>query len=295
MRKLKQPEVNEICRRMADGKLSVWRIAKRAKVTKQWAYELYKRYKLTGAPPVRQPCGPKPQELPFQTRQKIKELHCAIPCSALAMEQRLQKQGVKASHNKIHTFLVKEKLSKKEPKKSKRRKWVRYERRKANSLWHTDFTTLEGKQLILFEDDATRLITGYGLFDRATAENALQVYAVATQKYGVPRQLLSDNGSHFCNTHDNKDATHVFHKGVVSSGCEHIFTRPNHPQCNGKLERLNHTIKQLCAYYKGDLEHTVKMYNEARLHMSLEWATPLETWQKKVKRGLKYEKSLIKT
>lgn len=208
------------------------------------------------------------------------------------MEQRLAKQGFKVSHNKLHEVLREEKLAKREPKKSKRRKWVRYERRKANSLWHTDFTTLNGKQLILFEDDATRFIVGYGLFDSATAENALQVYAVAVQKYGVPRQLLSDNGSHFCNTHDNRDARHVFHRGVVSSGCEHIFTRPAHPQCNGKLERLNHTIKQLCKYYNGDLEHAVKMYNEERLHMSLEWATPLEAWRAKLAKGLKYEKPI---
>lgn len=130
MRKLNQPGVNEICRRMADGKLSVWRIAKQARVSKQWVYELYNRYKLTGAPPVRQRCGCKPQDLSLQLKQKIKELHLAIPCSALTMEQRLHKQGLKVSHNKIHTFLVKEKLSKKEPKKSKRRKWVRYERTK---------------------------------------------------------------------------------------------------------------------------------------------------------------------
>ena len=295
MRKLKQPEVNEICRRMADSKLSVWRIAKQAKVTKQWVYELYKRYKLTGAPPVRQRCGCKPQELPLQIKQRIKLLHRILPCGAVTMEQHLHKQGLKASHNKIHSFMREEKFAKREPKKSKRRKWVRYERRKANSLWHTDFTMLEGKQLILFEDDATRFIVGYGLFDHATAENALQVYAVATGKYGVPRQLLSDNGSHFCNTHDKKNERHVFHKAVVSSGCEHIFTRPSHPQCNGKLEKLNHTIERLYHYYGCNLDKAVKMYNEERLHMSLEWATPLEAWQKKIKRGLKYEKSLIKT
>jgi len=294
MAKLNQPRINEICRRMADGKLSVWRIAKHAGVSQRWTREIYKRYLQQGKPPERQPCGRKPQELPLHTRQKIKELYSAIPCSALTMEQRLSKSGLKVSHNKIHGVLREEKLAKREPKKSKKRKWVRYERRKANSLWHTDFTTLEDKQLILFEDDATRLITGYGLFDRATAENALQVYAVATANHGVPRQLLSDNGSQFCNTHDKRDERHVFHEGVVSSGCEHIFTRPSHPQCNGKLERLNHTIKQLYKYYKGNLDYTVKIYNEERLHMSLEWATPLEAWRAKLAKGLKY-KQPIKT
>ena len=294
MAKLNQPQINEICRQMNVGKLTIWRVAKHAGVSQRWIRELYKHYLQQGKPPVRQRCGRKLQPMPLAIRQKIKLLYSVLPCGAVSMEQRLAKQGVKASHNKIHEFMREEKLAKREPKKSKRRKWVRYERRKANSLWHTDFTTLENKQLILFEDDATRLVTGYGLFDRATAENALQVYAVATANYGVPRQLLSDNGSHFCNTHDKKNERHVFHKAVVSSGCEHIFTRPSHPQCNGKLERLNYTIKQLYKYYNGNLEHAVKMYNEERLHMSLEWATPLEAWRAKLAKGLKY-KQPIKT
>lgn len=162
---------------------------------------------------------------------------------------------------------------------------MRYERRKANSLWHTDFTTLNDKQLILFEDDATRFITDYGLFDSASAENALQVFAVATAKYGVPTQLLSDNDSHFCNTHDKEDLNHLFHKAVTNSGCEHIFTRKNHPQCNGKLEKLNHTIKLLVKHFNGDLEKAILCY-KVRPHGSLELAdgrlrTPAQAFKEK--------------
>ncbi len=275
---------------MNDQRLSVWRIAKRAGVTPRWAGEIYKRYLRDGVPPVLKNCGPLPSPTPVALREKVIREHCDLPCSALEMEQRLLRKGIKLSHNRIHAVLREAKLAKREPKKSKTRKWVRYERHKANSLCHADWKTLDGKHMILFEDDATRLIIGYGLFDRQTAELSLQVFVLAVEKWGLPRQLLTDNGAEFCNTHDRTDLKHVFHGGVVRAGCEHIFTRPSHPQCNGKLEKLNHTIQKLYVHYGGDLGRAVAAYNEKRLHLSLDWRTPREVWEAKVAKGLTYRK-----
>ncbi|MFH1199797.1 MAG: DDE-type integrase/transposase/recombinase [Candidatus Micrarchaeota archaeon] len=230
--------------------------------------------------------------MPESVRDRVLREHRETPCSALEMEQRLKRKGIRLSHNKIHSILREEGLAKREPKKSKTRKWVRYERHKANSLWHSDWTELDGQQLILFEDDATRLVTGYGLFDSATAELSLQVFVLSAERWGLPRQLLTDNGAQFCNTHDNKNKEHLFHGAVSRAGCEHIFTRKSHPQCNGKLEKLNDTIKRLYAYYRGDLNRAVKAYNEKKLHMSLEWHTPLEAWHAKEAKGLNYEKPI---
>lgn len=289
---MKQLAINEICRAMNIGRVSVLRIARRAGVTPRWAREVYKRYQRDGRPPCLKACGRPREPLPQRVVERILREHVELPCGALEMEERLRRSRVRASHNKIHAVLREHGLAKRETKKSKTRKWVRFERRKANSLWHADFTELDGKQLMLVEDDATRLVVGYGLFDDATAENALQVFAVAVDRYGPPRQLLTDNGSHFCNTHDNHDARHAFHGAVTRAGVEHVFTRPAHPQCNGKLEKLNDTISRLCHYYAGDLNLAVKMYNEKKLHMSLAWRTPREAWHAKEAKGLKYEKPI---
>jgi hypothetical protein len=62
-----------------------------------------------------------------------------------------------------------------EPHKQRRRKWVRYERRYSNSLWHADWFEQPHEQIILFEDDASRFITGFGVFSNANAENSNQV------------------------------------------------------------------------------------------------------------------------
>ena len=34
-------------------------------------------------------------------------------------------------------------LASRQPKKSQRRKWIRYERTYSNSMWHTDFKLLD--------------------------------------------------------------------------------------------------------------------------------------------------------
>lgn len=90
-------------------------------------------------------------------------------------------------------------LAKDEPKKKNQRKckWVRYERRHSNSLWHADWTEKDGKQILLIEDDASRLLVGFGVFDNATAENSVATMKQVMEKYGVPKQVMTDHGTHF--------------------------------------------------------------------------------------------------
>jgi putative transposase len=291
MKHLKQPQINKICRQMNAGVLTVWRIAKLAGKTPQRIRQIYQSYLDLGRPPTRKKCGRPAQPTPKPLAEKVIREHREVSGSALELEQRLKRKGIALSHNRIHRVLREAKLAKREKKKSKKRKWVRFERRKANSLLHADWKSLDGKHLILFEDDATRLIVGYGLFDQQSAELSLQVFALAVEKWGLPRQLLTDNGSEFCNTHDKRDLKHAFHGGVTRAGVDHVFTRPAHPQCNGKLEKLNHTIERLYRHFEGDLDAAVAAYNGKKLHMSLSWRTPLEVWKAKVAKGLIYRKA----
>ena len=78
---------------------------------------------------------------------------------------------------------------------------------------------LEGKQLILYEDDASRLITRYGLFDNATTHDALDTFRRAVDQFGLPRQLISDHGTQFC---VDKENDYLFRETVENMGTEHI-------------------------------------------------------------------------
>ena len=53
-------------------------------------------------------------------------------------------------------------------------------------------------------------------------------------QYGVPRQLLTDRGTHFM--------SNVFKAITSRCGANHITTTTYHPQCNGLTERFNATL-----------------------------------------------------
>ena len=80
-------------------------------------------------------------------------------------------------------------------KKIRRKKWVRYERRHSNSLWHTDYCEIEGKQLISYIDDASRYIVGYGIFDSATTDNALAIFRASVEQHELPKKVMTDHGA----------------------------------------------------------------------------------------------------
>ncbi|MBI2445462.1 transposase family protein [Candidatus Micrarchaeota archaeon] len=200
------------------------------------------------------------------------------------MAKVLRERGLRVSHHRIHAVLKEHGFAKKEPKKSKRRKWIRWQRQRSNSLWHADYSEINGKHVLIVEDDASRFIVGYGEFTEATAENARRVFAQAFAVYGLPRQVLTDHGSQFCNVHDAK-GEHVFSDWLRTLGVKPIYARVKHPQTNGKVERLFQTIAKGWRAF-GSLKKAVQWYNDVRPHMSLELAsgrlrTPAQAYAEK--------------
>ena len=158
-----------------------------------------------------------------------------------------ESMGIHISHNTIHSILKDEELAENHPKKTKQRKWVRYERRFSNSLWHTDYKQLDdGRWFIAYQDDASRFIVAYGVFENATMQNALKVLDKAIRNYGKPAQILTDHGSQFySNEKDNaKRGVAVFEAKLVELGIKQVMARIRHPQTNGKLERFHLEIQK---------------------------------------------------
>ena len=75
------------------------------------------------------------------------------------------------------------------PAKSKKRKWVRFERRYSNAMWHVDWHVMKdprfrGLNLITYLDDASRCIAAAQLLPEATSENAVVVLQKAIETFG---------------------------------------------------------------------------------------------------------------
>lgn len=215
---------------------------------------------------------------------------------AVFIEKMLRFNGITLSHNRIHKFLVKNEMSNIEPKKSRPRKYVRYERSKSNSLWHTDYhqlvnEALECRQFIAYEDDSSRFITGYGAFRHATTYNAITTFRSSVKLCGAPRQLMSDHGSQFGKDVNNNN---IFRKTIERMGTEHILSRIKHPQSNGKMERFWFTLEKLLPHFNNSIDATIAHYNFKRPHMSLEtdgkFVSPYEAF---IQRGGKINTGIL--
>lgn len=277
MRKLNKRKVAWIVRELEKGELPVWQIAKQQDITKRWAKELLRRYKKDGSLPVPSKPGPTPKPILKPEMELVRWFKDHHGCGAVCLEKIMQTEGVHISHNRIHAVLKAQGLAKNEPKKQQRRKWVRYERKHSNSLWHTDWYEFQKMHVIAFLDDASRLVTSVGVFDNATAENAVIVLNQAVKDFGKPKQIISDHGTQF--------TANLFQQCLQQQGIEHVKAHVKHPQTNGKIERWFHTLDRLVNHFK-DFDHAVWYYNNERPHMSLEkndgtLVTPLQAFNQK--------------
>ena len=201
------------------------------------------------------------------------------PCM---IEQILKRKGFAISHRQIEKVLNRNGLIIPNPRKQRPRKWVRYELPNPNDMWHTDWSydPFTGKQLSVYIDDRTRLITSFGIFKSASAKNSVALLRSGIAEYGKPKAVMTNHGSQYYANHPNavQDNTQ-FRKTLNILSIKHSLAPVNRPQTNGKVERFflsykTEFIKETFTNVKDFVRH----YNEERPHMSLYYKTPKEVW-----------------
>ncbi|MGI6589257.1 MAG: hypothetical protein ACOX1V_01175 [Candidatus Iainarchaeum sp.] len=130
---LNQRKIRWIIRQIDLGELSVWQIAKQQKITPLHVRRVYTKYKGVQQPKLLKPGRP-PTPLSKQEVGLVKRLFAKQPFGAVNMERILSINGKHIPHNRIHKIMKQEGLALTQPNKSKRRKWIRYERKYSNSL-----------------------------------------------------------------------------------------------------------------------------------------------------------------
>jgi putative transposase len=212
----------------------------------------------------------------------ILDLRKRFNYGACRIEHLLNKKGFGISHRQIEKLLVRNGFVEPNVKKQKPRKWVRYELPNPNDLWHTDWSydPFSGKQLSVFIDDKTRLITSFGIFKRATTENTIALLKTGILEYGKPKSIMTDHGSqYYGNKADEKQENTQFRIALNAFGIKHYLARVNRPQTNGKVERFFRTYKtEYMTQTFSNITEFIKHYNEERPHMSLNYKTPKEVW-----------------
>ncbi len=164
--------------------------------------------------------NPKVEIIIFDLRKRFGYGACHI-------EQILRKRGFGISHRQIRKLLVRNNFVVPNIKKQKPRKWVRYELPNPNDLWHTDWSydPFTGKQLSVYIDDKTRLITSYGIFTRATSQNSIDLLKIGIAHFGKPKCVMTDHGSqYYANKADPLNQNTQFRITLNALGIKHTTT-----------------------------------------------------------------------
>ena len=120
----------------------------------------------------------------------------------------------------------------------------RFEREKPNQLWQTDLFTFTLKRqnrrihLVIFMDDYSRFIVGYGLQASPSTTMVIDIFRSAIDSFQAPEEVLTDNGPQY-KTWRGKSQ---FSKTCESLGVKQIIAKPRRPQTLGKVERFWGTL-----------------------------------------------------
>ena len=171
----------------------------------------------------------------------------------------------------INQVLKKNNLTRKDGNRGQRVKYVRFQRKHANSLWHIDDSEFGKKgKIIAVIDDSTRYLIGLIHVPTVTTLVVTEFLDDLIKKFGTPKQIISDNGSPY----GLKSKYSKFDIWCRRRGIKHIRTRVKRPQTNGKVERIFGTIDKEIKFCKNDLELFRYRYNHLRPHESLFSKTP---------------------
>jgi putative transposase len=155
----------------------------------------------------------------------------------------LKKRGFQIAKNKLYSHMKSKGWVIPNQKKQKQRKRCRYERKHSGSLIHGDWhrTSLSHPHCILWLDDASRKIITGNEFDSETSENSIKtlknaINYVKSYDWAI-LQVNTDRGPQFFNNHKNVENLTNFQKFLIEQNIQHVVSRRNNPQTNGKLER----------------------------------------------------------
>lgn len=182
-----------------------------------------------------------------------------------------------------------------EPGGRRRRKdtWKRWERGRAMELWQMDivggFGLSNGTSLkcLTGVDDHSRLCVSAKLMPRELSRSVCDGLEQALARFGVPGQILTDNGKVFTGKYHRPPVEVLFDKICRENGIDHILTARYSPTTTGKVERFHRSLRaefltgrvfESLEAAQAELDAWVADYNDTRPHQSLGMKTPLEVF-----------------
>jgi transposase InsO family protein len=171
--------------------------------------------------------------------------------------------------------------------------WQRFEHAGPNDLWQMDFkgTVPIGSTRC----DPLTVLDDHSRFNLVLANNAdmkgetvQRLLTTAFRRYGLPLRMNMDNGTPWGVGYGPARHLSTLSVWLVELGIHLSFSRPFHPQTNGKDERFHRSLdvevlrgrafRDLAELGRA-LDHWREIYNHIRPHQGIGMATPAERYR----------------
>jgi len=219
--------------------------------------------------------------------------HDAGPRSIAA---RLERAGhTPPAISTIWHTLTKAGLITPQPRKRPKSSYIRFQADLPNECWQSDFTHWRlargnDAEILLWLDDHSRYLISATTHKPVTGAIVLATFQHACTQHGTPQSTLTDNGFVFTTRH--RGGPNAFEIELLNRGIKQKNGSPNHPQTQGKVERLNQTLKtwltarpraHTLTDLQTQLDEFTHNYNTQRPHASLQNRTPAQTYHARAK------------
>ena len=290
---------NAVMEVLRDG-LTVIEVADRYGVSRQAVHGWLRRYR-TGGLEALADRSHRPHSCPHQMTPEIEARLCELRRHHPGWGQRrlaheLARAGVDPPPGltSIYRALVRNGLI--QPRSHRRAKasYRRWERARPMELWQLDVMggiwLTDGRELkaVTGIDDHSRFCVAAGLVERANARAVCRIFTHSLARYGVPEELLTDNGKVFTGRFGPHPGEVLFDRICREQGITHRLTGVRRPTTTGKIERFHKTLRtELLTGRRFDslthaqqvLDAWVADYNLRRPHQATAMQVPAQRFQ----------------
>lgn len=284
---------------IGDGR-TIREVAEQWRVSRQTLHTWLARYEAGGLEGLADRSH-RPRSCPHQLAAGVEVLALELRRSrpywgARRLARELAKRGVDPppSESGVYRALLRAGVVEGRPRRRRREQWKRWERSAPNELWQLDvvggFLLGDGTtaKALTGIDDHSRFCVSARLMPRERTQLVCDGFAAALRAYGVPQQVLTDNGKVFTGRFAHPPVEVLFDRICRDNGIEHLLTQPRSPTTTGKIERFHRTLRtefdtarvfRTIKIAQQALDEWVQDYNGAREHSSIADATPASRFQ----------------
>ncbi|MGC4959793.1 IS481 family transposase [Actinomadura citrea] len=275
----------------------VTEVAARFGVSRQSVHAWLRRYRAEGLAGLGDRSR-RPESCPHQMSAEIEALVCELrrkhprwgPVRIVHEVGRLGVEPVPARMS-VYRALVRHGLVEPGRRKRRREEFRRWERDEPMALWQMDIVggvfLADGAEckVVTGVDDHSRFCVVAEVVPRATGRAVCLAFAGALREFGVPGEVLTDNGKQFTDRFGHGGEV-LFDRICRDNGIVHRLTQPRSPTTTGKVERFHQTLRRELlddgvpfadlAAARGAVTAWVNEYNTVRPHQALGMACPVD-------------------